>query len=84
MQVPTVFFQSADNQRYDREFFEEEERMLFAGDIRQDREACIGAVCEGLKRLVSDAALRERMAGRLARVTDGWGAERIAVELMRL
>ncbi len=84
MQVPTVFFQSADNQRYDREFFEEEERMLFAGDIRQDREACIGAVCEGLKRLVSDAALRERMAGRLARVTDGLGAERIAGELMRL
>lgn len=84
MQVPTVFFQSADNQRYDREFFEEEERMLFAGDIRRDREGCIGAVCEGLKRLVFDTALRERMAGRLARVTDGLGAERIAGELMKL
>ena len=84
MQVPTVFFQSADNQRYDREFFEEEERMLFAGDIRRDREGCIGAVCEGLKRLVFDTALRERMAGRLARVTDGLGAERIAGEIMKL
>ncbi|MDE7358261.1 MAG: UDP-2,4-diacetamido-2,4,6-trideoxy-beta-L-altropyranose hydrolase, partial [Lachnospiraceae bacterium] len=84
MGVPTVFFQSADNQRYDREFFETEERMLFAGDIRQDRDGCIEAVCEGLKRLVSDAALRERMKGRLARVTDGRGAERIAGEIIKL
>ncbi|MDE6603978.1 MAG: UDP-2,4-diacetamido-2,4,6-trideoxy-beta-L-altropyranose hydrolase [Lachnospiraceae bacterium] len=84
MGVPTVFFQSADNQRYDREFFETEERMLFAGDIRQDRDGCIEEVCEGLKRLVSDAALRERMKGRLARVTDGRGAERIAGEIIKL
>ncbi len=84
MQVPTVFFQSADNQRYDREFFEEEERMLFAGDMSQDREACIEAVCDGLKRLAADAALREQMKGRLARVTDGRGAERLAAEIMKL
>lgn len=84
MQVPTVFFQSADNQRYDREFFEAEDRMLFAGDIVQDRNACIEAICEHLKRLVTDVSLRERMKDRLARVTDGRGAERIAGELMRL
>ncbi|MDE6405446.1 MAG: UDP-2,4-diacetamido-2,4,6-trideoxy-beta-L-altropyranose hydrolase [Lachnospiraceae bacterium] len=84
MGVPTVFFQSADNQRYDREFFATEERMLFAGDIRQDRDGCIEAVCEGLKRLVSDAALRDRMKDSLARVTDGHGAERIAGEIMGL
>lgn len=84
MKVPTVFFQSADNQRYDREFFEEEERMLFAGDIREDRDACIEAVCEGLKKLASDDALREGMQYRLARVTDGRGAERIAGEIMKL
>ncbi len=84
MQVPTVFFQSADNQRYDREFFEAEGRMLFAGDIVQDRNACIESICEHLKRLVTDVSLRERMKDRLARVTDGRGAERIARELMRL
>ena len=84
MGVPTVFFQSADNQRYDREFFEAKERMLFAGDITHDREACIEAVCEGLKRLLTDGALRERMKERLAEVTDGHGAERIAEEIMGL
>ena len=40
MRVPTVFFQSADNQRYDREFFEAGERMIFAGDMTQDRDIC--------------------------------------------
>ncbi len=84
MGVPTVFFQSADNQRYDREFFEAGERMIFAGDMTQDRDICIDKICEGLKRLVADAALRERMKENLGSVTDGKGAERIAGEIMRL
>lgn len=81
MQVPTVFFVSADNQRYDKEFFAEQERMLFAGDIRQDREACINAVCDGIRRLITDVSLRERMKEKLSEVTDGRGAERIAEEI---
>lgn len=84
MRVPTVFFQSADNQRYDREFFEKGEKMLFAGDITQDRDACIERICEGLKRLAADNALRENMKEKLGQVTDGRGAERIAEEIMRL
>ncbi len=84
MRVPTVFFQSADNQRYDREFFEAGERMIFAGDMTQDRDICIDKICEGLKRLVADAALRERMKENLGSVTDGKGAERIAGEIMGL
>lgn len=82
MGVPTVFFQSADNQRYDREFFAKEELMIFAGDIRQDREACLEAACEGVKRLLDDEALRRRMKEKLCQVTDGRGAERIAEEIV--
>lgn len=84
MQVPTVFFQTADNQRYDSEFFAEEERMLYAGDIRQDRDACLVAVCEGLERLFKDGNLRIRMREKLSLVTDGMGAERIAEEIAKL
>lgn len=84
MRVPTVFFQSADNQRYDREFFDTGEKMIFAGDMTQDRDACIDKICGGLKRLAADAALRERMKENLGSVTDGKGAERIAGEIMRL
>ena len=58
--------------------------MSFAGDIAQDRDACIEKICEGLKKLAADASLRERMKENLGRVTDGKGAERIAGEIMRL
>lgn len=84
MGVPTVFFETADNQRYDREFFGEEERMLYAGDIRKDREACLAAICENLKKLMADSALRRRMREALLTVTDGHGAERIAEEIVKL
>ena len=84
MQVPTVFFQTADNQRYDSDFFAEEERMLDAGDIRRDRSACLTAVCDGLERLLRDETLRAQMRQKLSLVTDGRGAERIAEEIAGL
>lgn len=84
MQVPTVFFQTADNQRYDSDFFAEEERMIYAGDIRQDRDACLTAVCGGLERILEDENLRTRMREKLSLVTDGMGAERIAEEIAKL
>lgn len=84
MQVPTVFFQTADNQRYDSEFFAKEERMLDAGDIRKDRVACLNAVCVGLEQLLADGDLRARMREKLLSVTDGKGAERIAEEIAKL
>lgn len=84
MGVPTVFFETADNQRYDREYFDEGERMLYAGDIRRDREGCLASVCENLKKLLGDSALRQRMSEALLKVTDGRGAERIAEEIVKL
>ncbi len=84
VQVPTVFFQTADNQRYDSEFFAAEERMLYAGDIRRNREACLTAVCEGIERILADEDLREWMQKKLSLVTDGMGARRIAEEIATL
>lgn len=84
MQVPTVFFVSADNQQYDSEFFAKEERMLFAGDIREERERCLEEVCRQLKQLLKDECMRERMKKKLHEVTDGQGAGRIAAEIMGL
>lgn len=82
VQVPTVFFVSADNQRYDSEFFAAEERMLFAGDIRTDRDACLERICSLLKKLLADEAMRNRMKKKLHQVTDGKGAGRIAEEII--
>lgn len=84
MQVPTVFFVCADNQRYDREFFEVNERMLFAGDIRKDRGACIRKTGEQLERILLDVELQQRMKKKLHEVTDGNGAARLARQIMEL
>lgn len=84
MQIPAVFFVSADNQQYDSEFFARRERMLFAGDIRQDRAVCLRRVIEGLETLRRDEPMRERMKEALRQVTDGQGAVRIAEEIGRL
>ncbi len=84
IQVPTVFFICADNQKYDSDFFDREERMLFSGDIRTDREGCIKRICDGLERLLQDEALRREMKKKLHEVTDGNGAARIAEEIIKL
>lgn len=84
MQTPTVFFSSADNQQYDHEFFAEEERMLYAGDIRNNRDDCLKEICSGLKRILNDEKMRDRMKKKLHEVTDGRGAQRIAEEIIRL
>lgn len=84
MQTPTVFFVSADNQQYDHEFFAQEERMLYAGDIREDRERCLGEICRQLGRMLEDEGMRERMKGKLHEVTDGKGAMRIAAAILGL
>lgn len=84
MQTPTVFFVSADNQQYDHEFFAQEERMLYAGDIREDRSRCLKEICSRLKLILEDANLRKTMKKKLHEVTDGKGAQRIAEEIIRL
>lgn len=84
MQIPTVFFVSADNQQYDHEFFAAEERMLYAGDIREERHKCLEEICSCLKLILQDEKMRDRMKQKMHEVTDGRGARRIAEEILRL
>ena len=78
MERPTVFFITADNQRYDSDFFAEDDRMFFAGDIRTDREECLERILDGIKELLEHPQKRKRMKEKLRMVTDGRGALRIA------
>lgn len=84
MQIPAVFFVSADNQRYDSEFFAQNERMMFAGDIRKDRDSCLENICSQLKMILRDVEMQDRMKRLLHEVTDGKGAMRIADEILNL
>lgn len=83
MERPTVFFITADNQRYDSDFFAEDERMFFAGDIRADREKCIKRILDGMDQLLKDKRKCFTMKEKLRLVTDGNGAERIADVLVQ-
>lgn len=84
MQVPTVFYVCADNQQYDSDFFARENRMLFSGDIRQNRETCIDNILKNMILLLSDKNLQQQMKQKMHEVTDGKGAERIADEIIHL
>lgn len=84
MERPTVFFITADNQRYDSDFFAKEERMIFAGDMRTDRENCIDRIVNGIDLLLKDRQGCLHMKEKLRQVTDGKGAERIAKMLKEL
>jgi spore coat polysaccharide biosynthesis predicted glycosyltransferase SpsG len=83
-QTPAVFFVSADNQQYDHEFFAQDGRMLYAGDIRADRDGCLENICGQLRLLLENKDMRDQMKRKLHEVTDGKGAQRIAEELLRL
>ena len=84
MQVPTVFFMAADNQRYDSDYFMKDERMIFTGDVRESREMCFKTICEETIRLLEDDNRRMLMRNKLHLVTDGDGAARIAKSIVLL
>lgn len=83
MERPTVFFITADNQRYDSDFFAENDRMLFAGDFRAEQDICIGRILDGMDMLLNNVDLRNELKEKLRMVTDGKGAGRIADVLIK-
>ncbi len=89
VQVPTIFFMAADNQKYDSDFFMKPgdngvPPMLYAGDIRSDRDVCLTKICTLLKDLIHNTDIRNDMRDALGTITDGKGANRIADEIISL
>lgn len=82
MERPTVFFITADNQRYDSDFFAEDKRMIFAGDFRANKDVCIANILDGMHHLLNNKETRDEMKEKLRNVTDGNGAGRIAEVLI--
>lgn len=82
MKLPTIFFSCADNQQYDRDYYDREGIMIYAGDVRTEKEQCASRICRGLIRLIEEPELRARLREGAGGVTDGRGAERIAKELL--
>lgn len=84
MQLPTVFFCIADNQRYDRECFTKDKVMLYAGDLRTEKSAAVKRILEHLDWLYTHPQACREMKKKMAGLVDGQGADRIAQEILRL
>ena len=83
--LPSIFYQVADNQKYNVEYFGALKGMIFAGDVHSgsvSKEATIGRIFEELKRLLADKSMMKSMGESLLEITDGRGAVRIARALM--
>ena len=85
--LPAVFYQVADNQSYNVEYFGGLEGMIFVGDVTKNQSAkdmTISAICDQVKSLMSDNARRKLMSDSLSEITDGRGAVRIAKALVEI
>ncbi len=83
--LPAIFYQVADNQKYNVEYFGGLEGMIFAGAVHTGdacKENTIDKIFEELARLLKDKAAIKHMRNSLLEITDGRGAVRIAKALM--
>ena len=79
--LPTVTYTLADNQMAAAEQFDKQGIMLSAGDCRGD-DGFIIRLKELLLRLAGDEDLRRDLSGKMQKLVDGEGAERIVRELL--
>lgn len=83
--LPTIFYQVADNQKYNVVFWGEAEVMCFAGDVSESEEkkaAVLDNIQRRIREYLSDSGALEKMSGSLKNITDGRGAIRIAKALI--
>lgn len=81
--VPTICFAMADNQLPGTGAYAADGIMLYAGDVRDNREAVLDTIEDFLDRLES-RILRRQLNDKAKEVIDGKGAQRIAEAIARL
>ncbi len=84
MQLPTVFFIVADNQKYDKECFGKDNIMQYAGDVQENTEDTVERIIDRLESVAQDMQLQEEMINQMQQLVDGHGAERIAQAIAAL
>ena len=82
--LPTIFFCMADNQEYDIDIFSRDGKMIYAGDIRSEKETVIQQILLQLHSLKCSEIHRKTMSQKVWSIVDGYGARRIANALKRL
>ncbi|MBQ3796633.1 MAG: UDP-2,4-diacetamido-2,4,6-trideoxy-beta-L-altropyranose hydrolase [Butyrivibrio sp.] len=83
--LPAIFYQVADNQKYNVEYFGKLEGMIFAGAVHsgeEEKALTIESIIDEVKRMIGDRDRMAAMGDSLFKITDGRGAVRIAKALM--
>lgn len=82
--VPSICFSWADNQLSGVKAFSERGLMKSAGDIRDNREKCIQQIIIHLKDYITNAEKRKIDSINMRKITDGYGAKRLADEIIQI
>jgi UDP-2,4-diacetamido-2,4,6-trideoxy-beta-L-altropyranose hydrolase len=80
--VPTISFSYADNQKDGTIEFDRQGLIFYAGDIRDDLHGCLNNISLKLKLLREDYLYRDKLSKKMQELVDGFGADRIAEELL--
>ena len=82
--LPTLFVIAAKDQKYDAKYFSMDDMMLYCGDYLNDKIEALEKILQNLKLIIEDKDLQKKMKMKMEKFTDGYGAKRIADELMKL
>ena len=83
--LPTVFYQVADNQKYNVEYWGNVKGMSFAGDVSQEKpgkDKIIDVIKKKIEEYLEDREALPVLSEELKKITDGRGALEIARVLM--
>lgn len=80
--TPTISFSYADNQKEGTIEFDRRGLIFYAGDLREGMESCMSKISIKLKELCEDVALRKELTVKMQELVDGFGADRIAAQLL--
>ncbi len=81
--VPTVCCYYVDNQKKIAEGFAQLANVINAGDFTKEPKDVTERILQAVKELASDEGLRRETAKSMRKVSDGRGAQRLALELLR-
>ena len=89
VRLPAIFYQVADNQKFNVEFWQKTGGMLFAGDVtgnndHSSKKRVIETICCNVHALSNSPDKLSAMRRALSGLTDGTGAIEIAKELVGL
>lgn len=86
LRLPVIFYQVADNQNLNVQFWQKTGGMIFAGDVSGGdpavKQQVLKTICDNIRDVTLDSEKLFSMSRSLEGITDGRGAQRIAKELV--